>query len=706
MAGVIALFAGTTSFVAARNLFDAKIFGERAEECLSDPAVAAYAGTLVTDAVIKSKPDLIAIRPILEAGARGLVSARPFQALIGAAARQTHDAAMSESTRRVVLSIPDLQILIHNALEQAGPEIAAKVPKNLDTTLASLGDGHEAHYLVDMWRWGIRLGWVWKILFPTGFLLLVGALYFAHDRRHGLVRAGVALILLGVALAALLPLGSLAAIFIKQQLLRGLARGLWFTYFQDLASWGLFFAGVGVLFSAGASSLLEAVHTREHMAKVSHFVLTPPATNGRRFLWSACLLFFGLIAIWDPALVLRSVIFLIGVGAAFVGMREFFRLFLGRLSQREQITSEPSHTHWRLLMTLNAGLLILFGGAWMIWHNRTGENTVAAASSTTACNGYAELCDRRLDEVAFAGTHNSMSNPDADGWMFPQQESSIATQLRDGIRALLIDVHYGFAGGARIKTDLALEPNSEKLKAAIGNAGFDAAMRIRDRLNGVDEKHHGLYFCHGFCELGAYSVVPTFVEIHDFLVGHPDEVLILDIEDYVDPKDLARAFEQSGLAEFVYKAKPGTPWPTLREMISSGQRVAVFLESGKPGVSWMPPAYPAMRETPYSFHKPEEFSCAANRGGDEGSLFLINHWIDSTPTPKPSNAAIVNAYDFLLKRVEQCAEQRHHMANIVAVDFYLTGDLLRVVNAVNKIGGEKSLPTTKSTDNEVGPPEH
>ncbi|HWO15033.1 MAG TPA: lipase maturation factor family protein, partial [Polyangiaceae bacterium] len=28
----------------------------------------------------------------------------------------------------------------------------------------------------------------------------------------------------------------------------------------------------------------------------------------------------------------------------------------------------------------------------------------------------------------------------------------------------------------------------------------------------------------------------------------------------------------------------------------------------------------------------------------------MNHWIETTPAPKPSNAAIVNAYDFLLKR--------------------------------------------------------
>lgn len=34
------------------------------------------------------------------------------------------------------------------------------------------------------------------------------------------------------------------------------------------------------------------------------------------------------------------------------------------------------------------------------------------------CNGHAALCDRRLDQVAFAATHNAMSNAE-DGWLAP-----------------------------------------------------------------------------------------------------------------------------------------------------------------------------------------------------------------------------------------------------------------------------------------------
>jgi hypothetical protein len=76
-------------------------------------------------------------------------------------------------------------------------------------------------------------------------------------------------------------------------------------------------------------------------------------------------------------------------------------------------------------------------------------------------------------------------------------------------------------------------------------------------------------------------------------------------------------------------------------------------------------------------------------------MFQINHWIDTTPTPKPSNAAIVNAYRFLLARAQKCAAERRHIPNLIAVDFYQTGDLMAVVNKLNGVvqPEEESLAT-------------
>jgi len=209
-------------------------------------------------------------------------------------------------------------------------------------------------------------------------------------------------------------------------------------------------------------------------------------------------------------------------------------------------------------------------------------------------------------------------------------------------------------------------------------------MRVRDRLVGEPEGPRALYVCHGFCELGAQPLTTVLGQIHDFLVEQPGEVLTLVIEDYANPADIAAAFAESGLVRFVFRGAPRAPWPTLRRMIDADQRVLVLGENATPGVPWYHPAFEVFQETPYTFHTKEAFSCAPNRGGTQGPLFQINHWIETTPTPKPSNAEIVNAREFLLARARQCQKERGRLPNILAVDFALTGD---VVGAAAELNG-------------------
>jgi hypothetical protein len=518
---------------------------------------------------------------------------------------------------------------------------------------------------------------------PLGVLVLVLAVWLAQDRRLALVRIGAAFIGIGLFLSALVPAASIVMSWVRDPLERGAARALLYAFFGDLGRWGLFYAGLGILFAAGTASLLERVDPISELRRYSRYLIAPPASPLWRFVWAVSLLLAGALSIGYPATAVKAVVVVIATCAAYLGARELFRLLLERLAPYQAEEAARGGHHTRTALVTAGAAIGLLCTAWLLWRNPGRQ---PAEPEPLACNGYPQLCDKRLDEVVLAGTHNSMSNQEIPGWMFPQQEASIPHQLRDGIHALLIDVHYGFPGGARIKTDTSTEPLMDKVRAALGDQGFGAALRIRNHLVGVDEKHRRLYLCHGLCELGAYEFEPALRGVRDFVVGHPDEVLVVIIEDYVDPREEAAAFERAGLADFVFKGASGPPWPTLRELIESEQRVVAFLESGRPGVPWLRPAFESVRETPYSFHKPEDFSCRANRGDDAGSLFLINNWIDTAPAPKPSNAAIVNADGFLYTRAEKCAQQRSHIPNIIAVDFYRTGDLLKVVDRLNGVG--------------------
>ena len=682
--GTVCFGLGAFSFVLSRNFFDPAAFGRRAGESLSDPGVASYAANLVTSGIIRGKPDLIAYRPVLLSTTEALVSSKVFRSFVERGAMRAHQAVFSEGSRRVLLSLPDLDVLVHEGLSHVSPAIAAKVPKSLDTTVAELANSRNAAILLNLARAGKWLRRAWPVFFALALGLYIVALWLAPSRGRGMARAGIGLIVTGLVLAGIVAANPLAGILIHDERTLGLVRGLWRTYLGDLSRWGLFFAGLGVLVAAGASSLLERVDAVEKLNLLVRALATPPVRRARRFLWGLGLFLTGCLIFLFPALLLSCTAVLIGVLLAYAGSRELFRIFLETLGHGLPDVSDEVYHHRGRAVVAIVVVVIALGGAWFVWHNPA--QAPAAATTLQACNGFPELCDRPIDQVVFAGAHNAMSNQDAPGWMFPHHETGMPTMLQEGIRALLIDVHYGFAGGARIKTDMSAEPSAAKIKEAVGEESYAAAMRIRDRLNGVNESQHAPYFCHGFCELGAYPVAPALREIRDFVATRPDEVLILVIEDYVTPQDLAAEFDKAGLAEFVYKDNPGPPWPTLRQIIQSGKRVLVFIESGKPGVPWIRPAFETFRETPYSFHKVEDFTCRPNRGGDAGSLFQINHWIDTTPTPKPSNAAIVNASAFLMARAQQCAAERKHLPNLIAVDFYRTGDLIAVVNKLNGVG--------------------
>ena len=480
-----------------------------------------------------------------------MVSNTAFRSVVERAAARAHQAAFSEGSQRVLLSLPDLNILVQDALRNASPALAAKIPKSLDSTVAKLANGKTASIILNLARTAKRLRRIWPLFFGVALGLYILALWIAADRQRMLARAGFGLIVVGLVLRRRRT-QPLAGLWVHNAKELGLVRGLWRTYLGDLTRWGVLLAGLGVLVASGAASLLERIDPFEQLSHLARTLATPPTTRSRRFLWGLTLFLCGCLIFLYPALVLSCAAVVIGVCVAYAGSRELFRLFADTLENLEKHHLSPARAP--------------APPSWCRGHrsnrpdSRSGMVPVAKstvvpvrdASNILACNGFAELCDRRLDQVVFAGAHNAMSNQDAPGWMFPHHEAGMPRMLRDGIRALLVDVHYGFAGGSRVKTDMHMEPNADKIKQQIGSDGYAAAMRIRDRLVGVDETKHGLYFCHAFCELGAYPLGPALREIRDFMVAHPDEVIIFVVEDTVIPEDLASEFDKAGFANLIY----------------------------------------------------------------------------------------------------------------------------------------------------------
>lgn len=262
-----------------------------------------------------------------------------------------------------------------------------------------------------------------------------------------------------------------------------------------------------------------------------------------------------------------------------------------------------------------------------------------ASPPPMACNGHVELCDRTFDTIVLAGTHNSMSTQD-DGFIAPNQNRSMAQQLEDGIRAMLIDTY-------------------------------------RDG--------DGLALCHGDCAFGRSDAIEQLGGIATFLREHPHEVMAFIFQDGVSADDSVAMLEQSGLAELaLVPPAPGEPWPTLREMIERDTRVLLTHESGRSGPDWFPRAWDVFVDTPYSFETVDDFSCRRNRGPEDAPLRLLNHWLGS-PLPWPWLAEEANPRDVLQPRADACTEAWGAPPTIVAVDFYDIGALFEVVDALNGV---------------------
>jgi len=312
--------------------------------------------------------------------------------------------------------------------------------------------------------------------------------------------------------------------------------------------------------------------------------------------------------------------------------------------------------------------------------------TQRATGTRPSCNGSPALCSRPLNDVVFPGTHNSFAASTEPGWYFANQTYPIARQLQDGIRAFLIDIHFGVYDPVtgRVRTDLTAE-GSDRNKVA--QQLPESALRVADRvaggiglgtLSGKPEP----YLCHTLCELGSEPLDRELAVIATFLREHPDQVLVLIVEDYVPPATIEQAFAAADLTRYVARLKLHAPLPTLGELINDGHRLVVFAEVKGGSPNWYMPAFSFIQDTPLGALHPGQLSCARYRGDADSPMLLLNHWIPPFPPSLTVNAQIGRAV-FLRARIERCTAERHTSGAIVAVDFYQRTAVIRVAQELN-----------------------
>jgi hypothetical protein len=695
----ISLVGALLAGYARRAVFDADQFANRAPAALEDDSVRSLIAEEVTDnVVLRAEADVVAARPAIQAAAEGIIGSAAFSELFRAGVRDLHRAVIGGDQDSVTLTLVDVGSVLEGALRAFDPKIAEKVERRagrMELVRRQIGDA-----TADLTRAAERIRVLAIVLLLLSAAMYAGAVVLSPDRRLTVWRAGIQVAGAGVfVLLAYAVLRALALDGIEDPLARDAGRGVWEAFLGDLRTAAWILAGSGAIVAAAAASVLRPLDLEGPARRAWAAVTTEPERPLLRIVRALALVLGGVLVLTQRDAVVQLLLTLAGVFLIYKGAEAILRMVVRPEGPPAEVRERRAARPARMRRALGAGLAAaaivasvgLFAGL---------GGTSEAAPELSACNGREELCERRLDEVVLPATHNSMSVP-LPGWFSAEQEAPIQRQLEDGIRGLLIDTHYAFElPDGKVKTDLAddFSPTLSKVEDGLGPEAVQAGLRIRDRLGFEGEGERGMYLCHTFCELGATPLASVLEDVHDFMVSHPHEVVMIVNQDAVTPEDFVKAFDDAGLSELAYRGAAKPPYPTLREMIERDQRLVVLAEERAGGAPWYRLAYREItQETPFAFKSAKLLtseqelarSCDPNRGRDSAPLFLVNHWVSTDPTPRPSDARKVNAYEALLRRANECRRLRERLPNLLAVNFYREGDLFRVVDELNRVGDRR-----------------
>jgi hypothetical protein len=292
------------------------------------------------------------------------------------------------------------------------------------------------------------------------------------------------------------------------------------------------------------------------------------------------------------------------------------------------------------------------------------KRLICALFSVLAVSGAAAEQAKPLDEnlrynfnlYTWLTAHNAF---DTSHEMFPNQSMTMTQQLDYGVRGLMLD---------------------------LWEVGEKKSVRL----------------CHGGTCLGEVFATELNKTILPFLRANKNAVITLHLEDYTSRQALANALAQvPDLAQFTFKpdswpSSESQDWPTLEEIIASGQRLLIFtLNNGNSGdfpvgggVAHVMRSdqgtvenYWSLGDTIFTHDRscktrwgsvPLDTKSVAWSGKKWARLFTMNHFHGAAFR---SHSASDNAFNDLSSRVQDfCAPAAKRNPNYLALDHVDQGD--------------------------------
>lgn len=684
--GALLLALGTLAGIANRQLVDGGRFAAHVNQVRQDDAVSRQIGIAMTEAVLRSDPDLTAVRPLIEAAATSAVRSPAFSPVVQSAVRQVHDAFTQPGSGTVVLRLADVGAVLAGVVAKVAPASSAALPSDLNVTLARIGDQSAAQTTISAAHRVATLSWLLPLL---SLVCLGGAAWLLGWAKTSLRPIGNAVIAAGAAVLVLAGVGSAVAGAADPDVLAGALRAAVLHVLVGLLWWP-----AAVLLGAGVVLRVLAVleTPTDQAADWRDWVAIRPTSQRTQALRAAGLVVVGALVVARPSIAVQLLAVVLGMAVLLLGLSEVTRVALDLARRRHApgAARDAPRYVWTKRAMFAVPVLVVTGlVVSLALPSSRALPAAAGGTSNAACNGHASLCGRPYNDVAYPAAHNAMSAADEPGWYLAEQPTGLVGQLNAGIRVLLIDSWYGQRTTTPGQVTNAAKDKAEgraQADADFGSGAVASALRLRSALAGKPVGPIEPYLCHGVCDIGATKWEPEMAKVHDWLVAHPREVVTFFIEDYVSPADTAAVFQRAGLLPYVATHRAGAPWPTLGQMITTDKRLVVLMENHGGGASypWLLQGWDQAQDTNFDASTPQQLSCARNRGTAKSQLLLINNWLNHFDAII-SDARRVNAYDSLYPRVVRCRRERGMIPNYVAVNYFSQGDLFKVVNALNGV---------------------
>ncbi|KAI4142336.1 MAG: hypothetical protein LQ341_003241 [Variospora aurantia] len=221
------------------------------------------------------------------------------------------------------------------------------------------------------------------------------------------------------------------------------------------------------------------------------------------------------------------------------------------------------------------------------------------------------------------------------------------------------------------------------------------------------------HLCHTSCSfLDAGPLSSWLAEIKAWLDQNPYDVvtILLVNSDNAAAGDLDPHFQKAAIKPYTYTPRttttPSITWPTLNNLISTGQRLVTFVADMRPSAAapYLLDEFYYIFENPFGVLSLSDFSCVPERPAivqgqtsaalQSGRLPLMNHFLDvaisfGIQVPDVGNLSVTNAISGpvgnLGDAAAACASEYTRVPAFVLVNFFEQGSAIDTVDRLNGI---------------------